>query len=173
MTDTPDEADFILFNTCAVRDMPRSCVRQHRRTRHLKKSGRTLLLQRGCIPAGEECREDQESHPQVNLLFSTHALWRFPSLLYRVLTEKNAYLTSRRGRYLPKVCRCCAGGREGVAFVHHVWLQQLLHLLHRAVAACGRQSTQPPTEEIEKELRELVDGIIWRLSLAERQTLRR
>ena len=46
MTDTPDEADFILFNTCAVREHAEDrAFGNIGALRHLKKSGRTLLLQ--------------------------------------------------------------------------------------------------------------------------------
>ncbi len=43
----------------------------------------------GCMAQQEKNVEKiKKSYPQVSLLFGTHALWRFPSLLYRVLTGK-------------------------------------------------------------------------------------
>ena len=46
MTDTPDEADFILFNTCAVREHAEDrAFGNVGALRHLKRSARALLLQ--------------------------------------------------------------------------------------------------------------------------------
>ena len=127
MTDTPDEADFILFNTCAVREHAEDrAFGNVGALRHLKKERPGIVIAMcGCMAQQEKNVEKiKKSYPQVNLLFGTHALWRFPSLLYR--------------RSAGAACQ----GRKGVA-VHHVRLQQFLHLLHRAV--CARQRAQPPT----------------------------
>lgn len=91
MTDTPDEADFILFNTCAVREHAEDrAFGNVGALRHLKKERPGLVIAMcGCMAQQEKNVEKiKKSYPQVNLLFGTHALWRFPSLLYRVLTEK-------------------------------------------------------------------------------------
>ena len=135
MTDTPDEADFILFNTCAVREHAEDrAFGNVGALRHLKKERPGIVIAMcGCMAQQEKNVEKiKKSYPQVNLLFGTHALWRFPSLLYRVLTEKKRVFDIGGEDE----------GRKGVA-VHHVRLQQLLHLLHRAV--CARQRAQPPT----------------------------
>ncbi|MFQ9975103.1 MAG: hypothetical protein ACLRVN_01830 [Butyricicoccus sp.] len=91
MTDTPDEADFILFNTCAVREHAEDrAFGNVGALRHLKKERPGIVIATcGCMAQQEKNVEKiKKSYPQVNLLFGTHALWRFPSLLYRVLTEK-------------------------------------------------------------------------------------
>lgn len=91
MTDTPDEADFILFNTCAVREHAEDrAFGNVGALRHLKKDRPGIVIAMcGCMAQQEKNVEKiKKSYPQVNLLFGTHALWRFPSLLYRVLTEK-------------------------------------------------------------------------------------
>ena len=91
MTDTPDEADFILFNTCAVREHAEDrAFGNIGALRHLKKERPDIVIAMcGCMAQQEKNVEKiKKSYPQVNLLFGTHALWRFPSLLYRVLTEK-------------------------------------------------------------------------------------
>ena len=60
--------------------------------RHLKKERPDIVIAMcGCVAQQEKNIGGEiikKSYPQVNLLFGTHALWRFPSLLYRVLTEK-------------------------------------------------------------------------------------
>ena len=91
MTDTPDEADFILFNTCAVREHAEDrAFGNVGALRNLKKERPGIVIAMcGCMAQQEKNVEKiKKSYPQVNLLFGTHALWRFPSLLYRVLTEK-------------------------------------------------------------------------------------
>jgi len=95
MTDVAADADFILYNTCAVRE--------HAEQRAFGNLGGLSPLKRqkpdviialcGCMVQQEKNVEKiRQSYPQVNLLFGTHALWRFPSLLYRVLNgEKRVY----------------------------------------------------------------------------------
>ena len=84
MTDTPDEADFILFNTCAVREHAEDrAFGNVGALRHLKKERPGIVIAMcGCMAQQEKNVEKiKKSYPQVNLLFGTHALWRFPSLL--------------------------------------------------------------------------------------------
>ena len=91
MTDDVNEADFILFNTCAVREHAEDrAFGNIGALSHLKKQRSDVIIALcGCMAQQEKNVEKiKKSYPQVNLLFGTHALWRFPSLLYRVLTEK-------------------------------------------------------------------------------------
>lgn len=95
MTDVITDADFILYNTCAVRE--------HAEQRAFGNLGGLSPLKRqkpdviialcGCmVQQVKNVEKIRRSYPQVNLLFGTHALWRFPSLLYRVLNgEKRVY----------------------------------------------------------------------------------
>lgn len=81
MTDTPDEADFILFNTCAVREHAEDrAFGNVGALRHLKKERPGIVIAMcGCMAQQEKNVEKiKKSYPQVNLLFGTHALWRFP-----------------------------------------------------------------------------------------------
>ena len=96
----------------------------------------------------------KKSYPQVNPLFGTHALWRFPSLLYRVLTEKKRVFDIGAARTIsPKVCQCWQprAQRRGCPSCTVATTSA-----PTASAVCARQRAQLPTEEIEKELRELV-----------------
>ena len=91
MTDDINAADFILFNTCAVREHAEDrAFGNIGALSHLKKQRPDVIIALcGCMAQQEKNVEKiKKSYPQVSLLFGTHALWRFPSLLYRVLIEK-------------------------------------------------------------------------------------
>ena len=91
MTDSTEEADFILFNTCAVREHAEDrAFGNIGALSHLKKKRPDVVIALcGCMAQQKKNVEKiKKSYPQVNLLFGTHALWRFPSLLYRVLTDR-------------------------------------------------------------------------------------
>ena len=157
MTDTPDEADFILFNTCAVREHAEDrAFGNVGALRHLKKDRPGIVIAMcGCMAQQEKNVEKiKKSYPQVNLLFGTHALWRFPSLLYRVLTEKKRVFD--------------IGGEddiaEGLPVLRAKGAKAWLSIMYGCNNFCtycivpyvrGRERSRRP-EEIEKELRELV-----------------
>lgn len=91
MTEEISEADFILYNTCAVREHAEDrAFGNIGALSHLKKQRPDVIIALcGCMAQQEKNVEKiKKSYPQVKLLFGTHALWRFPSLLYRALTEK-------------------------------------------------------------------------------------
>ncbi len=88
-TEDPDEADFILFNTCAVREHAEDRVfgnigaLKNVKRRHPS----TLIAVCGCMMEEEAAaRRIREVFPFVGLVFGTHVIHRFPQLLYRVLT---------------------------------------------------------------------------------------
>ena len=95
MTDDINAADFILFNTCAVREHAEDrAFGNIGALSHLKKQRPDVIIALcGCMAQQEKNVEKiKKSYPQVSLLFGTHALWRFPSLLYRVLSgEKRVF----------------------------------------------------------------------------------
>lgn len=157
MTDKPEDADFILFNTCAVREHAEDrAFGNIGALSHLKKQRPEVVIALcGCMAQQEKNVEKiKKSYPQVSLLFGTHALWRFPSLLYRVLTEKKRVFD--------------IGGEDDIAEGLPVlraqgpkaWLS-IMYGCNNFCTYCivpyvrGRERSRRP-EEIEKELRELV-----------------
>lgn len=157
MTDRPEEADFILYNTCAVREHAEDrAFGNIGALSHLKKQRPDVVIALcGCMAQQEKNVEKiKKSYPQVSLLFGTHALWRFPSLLYRVLTEKKRVFD--------------IGGEDDIAEGLPVlraqgpkaWLS-IMYGCNNFCTYCivpyvrGRERSRRP-EEIEKELRELV-----------------
>ncbi|HJD23761.1 MAG TPA: tRNA (N6-isopentenyl adenosine(37)-C2)-methylthiotransferase MiaB [Firmicutes bacterium] len=87
-TEEPEQADLILFNTCAVRE--------HAEDRVFGNVGALKSLKRrrpgvliglcGCMVQQEHVAERlKKSYPFVGLVFGTHVLHRFPELLYEAL----------------------------------------------------------------------------------------
>lgn len=88
MTEEPDEADFILYNTCAVREHAEArAFGNVGALSHLKKARPEVVIALcGCMVQQEHNAEKvKKSYPHVDLVFGTHALWRFPELLFRTL----------------------------------------------------------------------------------------
>ena len=91
ITDSAEGADVVVMNTCAIREHAEQRVfgnlgaLTHTKRRH---PGQKVFLC-GCM-AGQEKVVDRirNSYPHVDGVFSTHHLWQFPEILYRVLTGK-------------------------------------------------------------------------------------
>ncbi len=91
ITDTAEGADVVVMNTCAIREHAEQRVfgnlgaLTHTKRRH---QGQKIFLC-GCM-AGQEVvvKRLKNSYPHVDGVFSTHHLWQFPEILYRVLTGK-------------------------------------------------------------------------------------
>lgn len=87
----PEEADVIVINTCAIRE--------HAEQRVFGNVGALVHSKRvkpdqiialcGCMmQRGETAERIRRSFRHVDLVFGTHALWRFPELLYRVIGQR-------------------------------------------------------------------------------------
>ena len=89
-TETPDDADLILFNTCAVREHAEDRVFGNvgalKRLKAEKKDALVIALC-GCMVQQPHIAEKlRKSYPYVDLIFGTFAIHRVPELLYRVLS---------------------------------------------------------------------------------------
>ena len=90
ITDTPEGADVVVMNTCAIREHAEQRVfgnlgaLTHTKRRH---PGQKIFLC-GCM-AGETKVSDRikKSFPHVDGVFSTHHLWQCPQILHLVLTK--------------------------------------------------------------------------------------
>ena len=88
--DSPDEADFILFNTCAVREHAEDRVFGNvGALKNLKRKHPQILIALcGCMMEQEHvANRIYNSFPFVGLVFGTHSLHHFPELLYRALVD--------------------------------------------------------------------------------------
>lgn len=90
ITDDPKLADFIIFNTCAIREHAENRVFGNvGALKTLKRSKPDMIIGLcGCMPEQEHVRERiKNSFPFVNLVFGTHSLSKFPELVFRALTD--------------------------------------------------------------------------------------
>ncbi|CAE6498952.1 isopentenyl-adenosine A37 tRNA methylthiolase [Nitrosomonas nitrosa] len=82
LTDSPDEADVILFNTCSVREKAQEKVfHDLGRVRHLKKAKPNLLIGVGGCVASQEGAEIVKRAPFVDLVFGPQTLHRLPEMI--------------------------------------------------------------------------------------------
>ncbi len=87
-TERTEEADLILFNTCAVREHAEDRVFGNvGALKNLKRRRPGLIIGLcGCMVQQEHVAEKlRKSYPFVDLIFGTHVLHRLPELLLRVL----------------------------------------------------------------------------------------
>ncbi len=87
-TDTPENADFILFNTCAVREHAEDRVFGNvGAIKSIKKKHPSALVALcGCMMEQKHIAQRiYDSFPFVGLVFGTHCLHEFPKLLYQSL----------------------------------------------------------------------------------------
>ena len=97
ITNTPEGADVVVMNTCAIREHAEQRVfgnlgaLTHVKRRH----PRQKIFLCGCMAGQEHVVERiKKSYPHVDGVFSTHHLWQFPEILDRVLfAGKRTYFT--------------------------------------------------------------------------------
>lgn len=95
-SDRAEEADLVVYNTCAVREnaeqkvFGRLGILKHQKESH---PDMTIALC-GCMVQQEHITEKiKKTYPHVDLIFGTHALYRLPELLYRTLTGKRTVVS--------------------------------------------------------------------------------
>ena len=89
-TDNPEEADFILYNTCAVRENAENRVFGNLGAlKHLKNRNPDLIIAVcGCmVQQGHIADRIKKTFPFVDLVFGTHVLHKFPEYLYSIFAE--------------------------------------------------------------------------------------
>ena len=92
--DKTEDADLVLYNTCAVRENAELRVygnvgalkHQKRRKPDMK------IVLCGCMMQQEHIAKTiKQKYPHVDLVFGTHALYRFPQRLYEVMREGRVF----------------------------------------------------------------------------------
>ena len=96
-TDNQEEADFILFNTCAIREHAEDRVFGNVGALKAikKRKPSTLIALCGCMMEQERVVERiRNSFPFVGLIFGTNSLKNFPKLLYNALSKEKRIVES-------------------------------------------------------------------------------
>lgn len=94
LTDDINSADFILFNTCAVRGHAEDRVYGNvGATKKLKQQNPNLLVAVcGCMAQQQQVADKfYKSYPYVDIVFGTQQHHRLPEFIYRRLTGKRVY----------------------------------------------------------------------------------
>lgn len=94
-TNSVEEADFVIFNTCAIREHAEDRVFGNvGALKAVKRRHPSMIIALcGCMMEQEHVAEKiRKSYPFVNLVFGTHSLHHFPELLYNTLSgEKRIF----------------------------------------------------------------------------------
>ncbi len=90
-TDTPEDADIILFNTCSVREKAQEKVFSDLgRVRELKQKNPDLIIGVGGCVASQEGEAIVKRAPYVDVVFGPQTLHRLPDLLHARRTKGRA-----------------------------------------------------------------------------------
>lgn len=95
-TDAANEADLVIYNTCAVRENAEQKVFGRLGIlKHIKESRPEMVIGLcGCMVQQEHITEKiKKVYPHVDLIFGTHALYKLPELLFRTLHEKGSIVS--------------------------------------------------------------------------------
>jgi len=100
-TDSPDNADFVLYNTCAIREHAEDRVFGNvGKLKNIKSARRHMKIALcGCMTQQERVAElIRTSYPFVDIVFGTHVTHRLPEFVYRSYgTGKRVFETGESG----------------------------------------------------------------------------
>ena len=106
LTEEKENADFVLFNTCAVREHAEDRVYGNvGALKPIKSEKKDMIVALcGCMMQQAHVAEKiRKSYPFVNLVFGTFAIDRFPELMYRTLRGgKRVFDLEERENVLPE-----------------------------------------------------------------------
>lgn len=91
-TDAENDADLVIYNTCAVRENAEQKVFGRLGIlKHMKEERPSMITAVcGCMVQQEHITERiKQKYENVDLIFGTHALYKLPELLYKTITEKH------------------------------------------------------------------------------------
>ena len=95
-TDTAQNADLVIYNTCAVRENAEQRIFGRLGIlKHIKESRPEMIIALcGCMVQQEHITQKiKKVYPHVDLIFGPHALYKLPELLFRTLNEKGSIVS--------------------------------------------------------------------------------
>ena len=159
-TDSPENADLVLYNTCAVREHAEDRVFGNVGALKPIKEQRPgmLIALCGCMMQQERvAARIKKSYPYVNIVFGTFALWRVPQLVYEHLTS---------GKRVFDVSPGDGAVAEGIPAVRDRGARAWLPIMYGCDNFCtycivpyvrGRERSRKP-EDVAAEARRLVNS---------------
>lgn len=159
-TENEEEADFIIFNTCAVREHAEDRVFGNvGALKNIKRKNSSVLIAVcGCMMEQRHVAERiKKSFPFVNIVFGTHVIHRLPEMIYTAITDsQRVFLHGKDG---DEVFEGLPIKRDSKS---HAWLT-VMYGCNNFCSYCivpyvrGREKSRK-SEDIIKEFKELVDA---------------
>lgn len=159
-TDDPEVADVIVYNTCAVRENAEQKVFGRLGIlKHMsEKTHDAIICMCGCMVQQKHIAEEiQKKHNQVDLIFGTHALYRFPKLLFEAMNSKKTVID---------IEDCDGYIAEDIPVMHENSYKAWVSIMFGCNNFCsycivpyvrGRERSRKP-ELVIDEIKKLVDG---------------
>ena len=155
------EADIVVVNTCAIREHAEMRVLGNvgALTHTKKRNKNQIIVLCGCMMQQEHMPEKiKNSYRHVDLVFGPQALWKFPELLHRVLTERGRVfdIDATEGAIAEGIPASRAGGVKA-------WLP-IMYGCNNFCSYCvvplvrGRERSREPDEVIEHARRLIAEG---------------
>lgn len=166
-TDLAEEADLIIFNTCAVRENAELKVygNLHRLKKLKDKKEDLIIAVCGCMTQQSHVVDEiKKSYPFVSLVFGTHNIYKFPEMLYNYLQkqESNYDVWDIDGRIV-----------EGLPVIRKFKIKSFVNIMYGCNNFCtycivpytrGRERSRLP-EDIVAEVQELVESGVKEITL--------
>ncbi len=160
MASSPEQADLLLVNTCAVREHAElKALSKTGQFKHLKAKKPDMLIGIcGCMVTQEHrCDDIKNRYPYVDFLFGTSMLYRFPEILFSALTQtkRSFWLDDSEGNIAEDL-----PVRRESSF--KAWVS-IMYGCNNFCTYCvvpyvrGRERSRQP-DEILKEVKELADA---------------
>ncbi len=159
---TPEEADLIMVNTCAIREHAEkkalSIIGQYK---HLKAKNPDLIIGVcGCMTAQEHRRDElKHRYPYVTFTLGTASLHHFPKVLWDVIQQKRRFITAESELDFTKTVAEGAPIRRESGY--RAWVSVMYgcnnFCSYCIVPYCRGRERSRKKEDIVAEVRELVE----------------
>ncbi len=157
---SPDEADLVIFNTCAVRENAEDRVYGNLGAlKNFKRSRPDMIIGvMGCMSGQQHVAERiKKSFPYVNMVLGTHALHTLPEILYKTITEhKRSFVLPDTDGYIAEGLPICRESKIKVSV-------PIMYGCDNFCSYCvvpyvrGRERSRDP-EDILNEIKSAIDG---------------
>ena len=163
ITATPEEADLIMVNTCAIREHAEkkalSIIGQYK---HIRAKNPDLIIGVcGCMTAQDHRREELKmKYPYVTFTLGTASLHHFPKVLWDVIEQKRRFITTESEEDFTKTVAEGAPIRREL--VYRAWVSIMYgcnnFCSYCIVPYCRGRERSRAKEDIVREVRELVEA---------------